>query len=97
MTAPPPANVRPIRPHPPGLTPPTNGGPPWELPVPLTRPAPPPAFPIEVFPGWLADMVRAVATFIQTDPAMAGAVALTVLSASRWSPPRAGGVPRRRR
>lgn len=81
MTAPPPANVRPIRPHDLTLTPPANGGPPWELPVPLTRPAPPPAFPIEVFPDWLADMVRAVATFTQTDPAMAGAVALTVLSA----------------
>ncbi|WP_225438845.1 YfjI family protein [Candidatus Frankia nodulisporulans] len=81
MTSPPPATIQPIRPHNPTLTPPVNGGPMWELPVPLTSPAPPPPFPIEVFPDWLADMVRAVATFTQTDPAMAGAVALAVLSA----------------
>ncbi|KQM06209.1 Protein of unknown function (DUF3987) [Frankia sp. CpI1-P] len=80
MSPPPSGNVWPIRPDDPTLTPPIGDGPMWELPVPLARAAPPQPFPLEVFPGWLADMVRAVATFTQTDPAMAGAVALAVLS-----------------
>jgi replicative DNA helicase len=61
-----------------------NGPPgsPWDVPVPLNAPhtAPPP-FPIDVFPGWLADMVAGVARFTQTDPAMVGPTALAVLSA----------------
>jgi hypothetical protein len=53
----------------------------WDVPVPLTRATQPPPFPIDVFPGWLADMVTATAHFTQTDLAMAGGVALAVLSA----------------
>lgn len=53
----------------------------WEIPVPLTGPPPAPPFPLEGFPDWLKDMVLGVATFTQTDPTMAGTVALAVLSA----------------
>ncbi len=73
-----PAVVRPL--HPAELAADVDDGPPWELPVPLGTVPPPPVFPIDVYPPWLADYVRAVATFTQTDPAMAGAVALAVLS-----------------
>ncbi|WP_433015107.1 DUF3987 domain-containing protein [Kribbella sp. CA-294648] len=54
----------------------------WDVPVPLNGPviAPPP-FPVDVFPGWLAEMVTGVAQFTQTDPAMAGTLAVAVLSA----------------
>ena len=60
----------------------TAGGPLWDVPVPLTGPttAPPP-FPVDVFPAWLAEMVTGVARFTQTDPAMAGTLAVAVLSA----------------
>ncbi|MER5701445.1 YfjI family protein [Micromonospora sp. NPDC002296] len=60
----------------------TAGGPLWDVPVPLTGPntAPPP-FPADVFPRWLGDMVTGVARFTQTDPAMAGTLAVAVLSA----------------
>ncbi|ONH23852.1 hypothetical protein BL253_31990 [Pseudofrankia asymbiotica] len=70
--------MRPLRPA--ELAADPGDGPPWELPVPLSTVPPPPGFPIDVYPPWLADYVRAVATFTQTDPAMAGAVALAVLS-----------------
>jgi replicative DNA helicase len=54
----------------------------WDVPVPLGAVAPPPPpFPVDVYPGWLADMVDGVARFTQTDIAMAGTVALAVLSA----------------
>jgi hypothetical protein len=53
----------------------------WPEPTPVGRVVHLPEFPVEVFPGWLADQVRAVAEFTQTDAAMPGAVALTVLSA----------------
>lgn len=56
-------------------------GPVWDVPVPLSQTLALPPFPIDVFPGWLADMVSATARFTQTDPAMAGGVALAVLSA----------------
>ncbi|MEU5939037.1 YfjI family protein [Micromonospora sp. NPDC047548] len=60
----------------------TAGGPLWDVPVPLTGPnAAPPPFPVEVFPRWLGDMVTGVARFTQTDPAMAGTLAVAVLSA----------------
>ncbi len=72
------ATVRPLRPA--ELAADPDDGPPWELPVPLGTTPPPPGFPVDVYPGWLAGYVRAVATFTQTDPAMAGAVALAVLS-----------------
>lgn len=52
----------------------------WPEPTPVGRVVDLPPFPVEVFPGWLADYVAAVAEFTQTDPAMPGAVALTVLS-----------------
>ncbi|OHV44900.1 YfjI family protein [Pseudofrankia sp. BMG5.36] len=72
------ATAHPLHPAAPAADP--DDGPPWELPVPLGTAPPPPGFPVDVYPGWLADYVRAVATFTQTDPAMAGAVALAVLS-----------------
>lgn len=53
----------------------------WDVPVPLGGPVAPPPFPVEVYPAWLADMVASVAEFTQTDTAMAGTVALAVLSA----------------
>jgi len=53
----------------------------WGEPTPLDRHVTVPAFPVEVFPPWLADQVTAVAEFTQTDPAMAGAVALGTLAA----------------
>ncbi|GAB7040704.1 MULTISPECIES: YfjI family protein [Catenuloplanes] len=58
---------------------PLTGG--WDLPVPLTSSTAPPPFPVDVLPPWLGDMVTATARFTQTDPAMAGGVALAVLSA----------------
>ncbi|AVT39148.1 YfjI family protein [Plantactinospora sp. BB1] len=61
---------------------PDPGGPLWDVPVPLTGPntAPPP-FPVDVFPRWLAEQVTGVARFTQTDQAMAGTLAVAVLSA----------------
>ncbi|MFI6257597.1 YfjI family protein [Micromonospora zamorensis] len=68
--------------HPDATAEPASGGPLWDVPVPLTGPttAPPP-FPVDVFPAWLGDMVTGVARFTQTDPAMAGTLAVAVLSA----------------
>jgi replicative DNA helicase len=54
----------------------------WEIPVPVgAAPVLPPPFPVEVFPAWLGEMVTGTAVATQTDPAMAGAVALSVLAA----------------
>lgn len=53
----------------------------WDVPVPLIQSVTLPPFPVDVFPAWLGDMVTATSVFTQTDPAMAGAVALAVLSA----------------
>lgn len=53
----------------------------WPEPTPIGARVELPPFPVEVFPQWLADQVAAVAEFTQTDPAMPGASALTVLSA----------------
>jgi hypothetical protein len=65
-----------------GIDRPDQGGPLWDVPVPLTAPtASPPPFPVDVFPRWLADMVTGLARFTQTDPAMAGTLAVAVLSA----------------
>lgn len=52
----------------------------WDMPVPLSHTVRPPAFPTDVFPAWMADQVTATAVFTQTDPAMAGTLALAVLS-----------------
>jgi replicative DNA helicase len=53
----------------------------WDVPVPLAGRVVPPPFPVDVYPPWLGDMVTGVAEFTQTDTAMAGTVALAVLSA----------------
>jgi hypothetical protein len=50
-------------------------------PIPLTQTVPIPAFPVDSLPGPIAEMVYAVADSTQTDPAMAGTSALSVLSA----------------
>ncbi|MBO4159315.1 YfjI family protein [Micromonospora antibiotica] len=61
---------------------PPGGGPLWDMPVPLTgATAPTPPFPLDVFPAWLGDMATGVARFTATDPAMAGTLAVAVLSA----------------
>lgn len=50
--------------------------------MPLTGPSTaPPPFPVDVFPAWLGDMMTGVARFTQTDSAMAGTLAVAVLSA----------------
>jgi replicative DNA helicase len=69
--------------HPvPDLAPaPPPDAPMWDVPVPLSQSLALPPFPVEVFPPWLGDMVTDTARFTQTDPAMAGGVALAVLSA----------------
>ena len=50
-------------------------------PVPFRAPNPIPEFPVDALPQVVAEMVSAVAEDTQTDPAMAGAVALGVLAA----------------
>ncbi|SBW21010.1 hypothetical protein FDG2_1865 [Candidatus Protofrankia californiensis] len=54
----------------------------WETPVPLAGPPTPPPFPVDVFPDWARQMIDATSVFHQTDPAMAAAVVLSVLSAT---------------
>lgn len=56
-------------------------GEPWSEPIPLGRHGGLPGFPVDALPGWLADMVVALAEFTQTDRSMAGSVALSVLAA----------------
>jgi hypothetical protein len=54
----------------------------WEAPAPLgARPALPP-FPVDALPGWLADMVAAVAEFTQTPADLPAVIALAALSAT---------------
>jgi hypothetical protein len=50
-------------------------------PIPLTASHPIPPFPTGALPAAIKDMVDAIAVFTQTDPAMAGTSALSVLSA----------------
>ncbi len=52
----------------------------WPAPIPLTARHAPPPFPVAVLPGWVADMVAAVAEFTQTPPDLAGCIALAALS-----------------
>jgi replicative DNA helicase len=53
----------------------------WAPPIPLgATGAVPPAFPIEVLPGWLGEYVAAVATATQTPADLAGMLALAVLA-----------------
>lgn len=54
---------------------------PFDEPVPLTDPVPMPPFPVDALPTEIAAMVDAVAEATQTDPAMPGTSALSVLSA----------------
>jgi hypothetical protein len=49
-------------------------------PVPLTNAPDLPPFPTEALPGWLQEMVSAVAEFTQTDAGMAGTISLGVLA-----------------
>lgn len=52
----------------------------WPPPIPLTARHVAPRFPVDALPGWLADMVSAVAEFTQTPPDLAGCLALAALS-----------------
>ncbi len=54
----------------------------WAEPIPLNVQPKLPPFPTQALPGWLADYVAAVAEETQTPPDMAGALALSVLSAA---------------
>ncbi|MGK5674072.1 YfjI family protein [Micromonospora sp. URMC 106] len=77
-----PARLHLVTDHPQATGEETAGGPLWDVPVPLTGAATaPPPFPLDVFPGWLGDMATGVARFTATDPAMAGTLAVAVLSA----------------
>jgi replicative DNA helicase len=51
-----------------------------DQPVPLTDPVVLPPFPVDALPEPVAAMVSAVAEATQTDPAMAGTAALSVLA-----------------
>lgn len=60
-----------------------RGGLSWDgPPTPLSARRLMPAFPVDVLPGWVADMVGAVTEFHQTPPDLAGSIALAVLSAA---------------
>jgi replicative DNA helicase len=51
----------------------------WEPPVPLGTQSPLPPFPVDAFPGWLADQVRETARFTQTPCDLGASVVLAVL------------------
>jgi replicative DNA helicase len=52
----------------------------WEVPIPLTRSATLPSFPVEVLPRWLADFVKAEAIATQTPTDLAGMLTLGALA-----------------
>lgn len=52
----------------------------WPAPIPLTARHTPPPFPLDTLPGWVGDMVSAVAEFTQTPPDLPGCIALAALS-----------------
>jgi replicative DNA helicase len=54
----------------------------WDAPIPLSTTARPPAFPVDVFPEWLAEFVQAEATATQTPLDLAGMLVVTALAAS---------------
>ena len=57
------------------------GAPAWDWePVPLTARRLLPAFPVDVLPSWVGDMVVGVAEFTQTPPDLAGCLALACLA-----------------
>lgn len=58
------------------------GDAPWEAPVPLGVTGSLPAFPVDAFPEWAADMIRAVAESTQTPADLPGVVCLGVLAAA---------------
>jgi replicative DNA helicase len=53
----------------------------WDAPIPLSTTAWPPAFPVQVFPEWLAEFVQAEATATQTPTDLAGMLVVTALAA----------------
>ncbi|MEV6669950.1 YfjI family protein [Streptomyces sp. NPDC051162] len=55
-------------------------GPTWDEPVPLGIRPDLPGFPVDALPGWLADMVAAVAEETQTPADLAGCLALAVIA-----------------
>ncbi|GAA1546815.1 hypothetical protein GCM10009827_078780 [Dactylosporangium maewongense] len=58
----------------------TDAEPAWPAPIPLTARHQAPRFPVDALPGWVADMVSAVAEFTQTPVDAAGCIALAALS-----------------
>lgn len=52
----------------------------WDTPIPLGKRGTLPDMPLDAFPGWLADMIGAVAEEAQTPVDLPGCVALSVLS-----------------
>ncbi|WP_431679517.1 YfjI family protein [Kitasatospora sp. KL5] len=62
------------------MEPPPEAADVWDSPVPLGQARALPLFPTTVLPGWLADMVAAVAEETQTPPDLAGCMALAALS-----------------
>jgi hypothetical protein len=55
---------------------------PWGAPVPFDRAEEPPAFPVPLLPGWLAEWVSAEAEATQTPPDLAANLALAVAGAA---------------
>ncbi|WP_432980973.1 DnaB-like helicase N-terminal domain-containing protein [Dactylosporangium sp. CA-233914] len=75
-----------------------TNAPSWPAPIPLTARHAPPPYPVDSLPGWLAEMVAAVAEFTQTPADLAGCIALAALSRLPAGEPRsrfaaAGGSP----
>ncbi|WP_238016006.1 DUF3987 domain-containing protein [Dactylosporangium sp. AC04546] len=58
----------------------TEAEPTWPAPIPLTARHQTSPFPVDALPGWLGDMVAAVAEFTQTPVDAAGCIALAALS-----------------
>jgi hypothetical protein len=55
---------------------------PWDQPVPISREAALPAFPVQLLPSWAADYVEALAIATQTPADLAGMLVLGALSAA---------------
>lgn len=65
---------------------PTAGPDAWDIPVPLGESRTLPAFPVDVLPPWVSDMVAAVAEETQTPADLAGCLALAALAtAAAWA------------
>lgn len=54
----------------------------WPAPIPLTARHMPSPYPVDALPGWVAEMVGAVAEFTQTPTDLAGCIALAALSSA---------------